>query len=115
MEEFLNIIRALSDENRLRAIMALGTGELCLFQITELLDLAPSTVSKHMTILHQAGLTKTRKLSRRVYHSLAREKRGSLTRAALEFTKKSLTLDDQIHEDALRLLKIRKVDLSAWV
>ena len=56
MIEFLNIIRAIGDENRLRAIMALRTGELCVCQIVELLQLAHSTVSKHMSILKQAGL-----------------------------------------------------------
>ena len=45
MREFLNITKALADENRVRTLLALRQGELCVCQITELLALAPSTVS----------------------------------------------------------------------
>jgi ArsR family transcriptional regulator, arsenate/arsenite/antimonite-responsive transcriptional repressor len=45
MWEFMNIVRALADENRVRALLSLREGELCLCQIIEFLGLAPSTVS----------------------------------------------------------------------
>ena len=61
MRAFLAIAKALADENRARALMALGGGELCLCQIIEVLGMSPSTVSKHMSILHQAGLVERRK------------------------------------------------------
>ncbi|MBW2408107.1 MAG: winged helix-turn-helix transcriptional regulator, partial [Deltaproteobacteria bacterium] len=54
MFTFMAITRALSDQNRVRALMALKDRELCVCQIIELLDLAPSTVSKHMSILANA-------------------------------------------------------------
>jgi ArsR family transcriptional regulator len=55
MREFMNITKALADENRVRTLLALRKGELCVCQTTEL-GLAPSTVSKHLSILYQAGL-----------------------------------------------------------
>ena len=61
MRELMSIVKALGDENRVRAVMALRNRELCLCQIIELLGLAPSTVSKHMSILKQARLVDTRK------------------------------------------------------
>jgi ArsR family transcriptional regulator, arsenate/arsenite/antimonite-responsive transcriptional repressor len=70
IDEVLNITKALSDENRVRALMMLGGGELCVCQIIEVLGLAPSTVSKHMSILKQAGLVKTRKDGRWIYYRL---------------------------------------------
>ena len=48
MREFMNITKALADENRVRALLALRKGELCVCQITELFGLAASTVSKHL-------------------------------------------------------------------
>jgi len=56
MRTIINIAKAFSDENRVRALMMLCNGELCVCQLIEMLGLAPSTVSKHMTILYQAGL-----------------------------------------------------------
>jgi DNA-binding transcriptional ArsR family regulator len=44
MKSFLNITKALADENRLRMLLALQPGELCVCQITKLMGLAMSTV-----------------------------------------------------------------------
>ena len=70
MREFMNITKALADETRVRMLMALRGGELCVCQITELFGLAPSTVSKHLSILFQAGLVESRKADRWVYYRL---------------------------------------------
>ena len=37
MREFMTIVKALGDENRVRALLALRGGELCVCQIIELL------------------------------------------------------------------------------
>ncbi|RMD87687.1 MAG: ArsR family transcriptional regulator [Candidatus Dadabacteria bacterium] len=70
------LFKALGDENRLRVINVLRTGELCVCQITELLGLAPSTVSKHMSVLRDAGLVKSRKDGRWIYYSLSDNNHG---------------------------------------
>ncbi len=54
MHSFMAITKALADENRIRILLALDGRELCVCQIIELLGLAPSTVSKHMSVLSQA-------------------------------------------------------------
>ncbi len=56
MRELMAVMKALADENRVRILMAVLGRELCVCQIVELLGLAQSTVSKHMSILHQARL-----------------------------------------------------------
>ena len=54
---FMNITKALADENRVRILMALnGRNELCVCQLIDMLQLAPSTVSKHLFILRNARL-----------------------------------------------------------
>ena len=59
MLEFMNITKALADENRVRILLALhGRDELCVCQLIDLLQLAPSTVSKHLFILRNARLIK---------------------------------------------------------
>lgn len=72
MEKTLNITKALSDGSRLRVIMALtGYEELCVCQITEILGHATATVSRHMSVLQNAGLVKSRKEGRWVYYRLS--------------------------------------------
>lgn len=65
------LTKALADETRLRALVALRYGELCLCQLVELLGLAPSTVSKHLSVLQQAELVTRRKDGRWHYYRLA--------------------------------------------
>ena len=74
MREFMAITKALADENRVRVLLALQGGELCVCQITELFGLAASTISKHLSILYQAGLVDSRKDGRWIYYSPARER-----------------------------------------
>jgi DNA-binding transcriptional ArsR family regulator len=109
MKEFLDAAKALSDEGRLRALMALAGGELCLCQTIELLGLAPSTVSKHMAVLHQAGLVETRKEGRWTYHHLPAEP-APAAGALLAAARDALAGDARVRRDAARLKSIRKTD-----
>ncbi|MDD2772966.1 MAG: metalloregulator ArsR/SmtB family transcription factor [Elusimicrobiales bacterium] len=67
MKTLVQMIKALADENRLRIALMLKGRELCVCQITAALKLAPSTVSKHISLLEQAGLVETRKKGRWVH------------------------------------------------
>ena len=100
---------ALSDDNRLRVVMFLGGGELCLCQIIEMLALAPSTVSKHMSVLHEAGLVETRKEGRWIFYRLAGQGTPACAARALAWVKDSLRTDARIRQDLARLRAVRKM------
>ena len=67
MKNIIKITKALADEGRLKIILMLGKKELCVCHIVDGLALAPSTVSKHISILEAAGLLETRKVGRWVH------------------------------------------------
>jgi ArsR family transcriptional regulator len=113
MRSILNITKALADENRLRMLLALRHRELCVCQITELMGLAMSTVSKHLSILYQAGLVNARKNGRWMYYSLPGKEAPAAARAAALWVRKSLAKDGRIAEDARRLRKVLAMDLTA--
>jgi DNA-binding transcriptional ArsR family regulator len=110
MREFMAITKALSDPNRVRIILALRHGELCVCQITELFGFAPSTVSKHLSILHHAGLILSRKSERWVYYRLPDEIAPIAVREALEWVHKSLAKTDEAAADTKKLKQILKTD-----
>ncbi len=67
----LEIFKALSDMNRLRILAALSQhDELCACQITEVLSVSGATASRHLSVLHHAGLLSNRKEGRWVYFRL---------------------------------------------
>ncbi len=71
MRSTISILKAVADETRVRILLALSRQELCVCQITSVLELAPSTVSKHLSILYGAGLVNMRKRGKWVFYSLA--------------------------------------------
>jgi DNA-binding transcriptional ArsR family regulator len=113
MKEFMAITKALSDPGRVRILTALERGELCVCQITEMFGLAPSTMSKHLAMLHQAGLVESRKEDRWVYYRLPERKRPALVRDALRLVKQSLKGSEEIAADQAKLRKIMKMDVKA--
>jgi ArsR family transcriptional regulator len=61
MKEFIRVMKALSDQNRLKIIKMLQHRELCVCEIQAGLQIAQPTVSKHLKILEDAGLVGYRK------------------------------------------------------
>lgn len=102
----MNITKALADENRIRMLLALRPGELCVCQITELFGLAPSTISKHLSILFQAGLVESRKDGRWIYYQLPGQHAPAVVRDALQWVQRSLARNPQrvTDQQALQLI-----------
>jgi DNA-binding transcriptional ArsR family regulator len=113
MREFMNITKALADENRVRTLLALRQGELCVCQITELFGLAPSTVSKHLSILFQARLVESRKDGRWIYYQLPGKSADVEVREAIDWVEKSLAESPRALEDSKKLKVILKQDPTA--
>ena len=110
MREFMALTKALADENRIRVLLALRQGELCVCQITELFGLAASTVSKHLSILYQAGLLDSRKDGRWIYYSLPGKGSAPFVREAVQWVIRTLAEDPRTAEDGTRLKKILALD-----
>jgi DNA-binding transcriptional ArsR family regulator len=104
------ITKALSDPNRVRILLALRCGELCVCQITEMFGFAPSTVSKHLSILHHASLILSRKTERWVYYRLPGKAAPVAVREALDWVHKSLAKTAEAAADSKALKRILKTD-----
>ncbi|MCY3019156.1 MAG: metalloregulator ArsR/SmtB family transcription factor [Planctomycetota bacterium] len=103
MRECLVIAKALGDAQRVRALMSLRSRELCLCQLIELLGLSPSTVSKHMAILNQAGLVESRKQGRWVHYRLPGKSAHPCVVGAIRWLKGCLARDRQVRADEQRV------------
>ncbi len=103
MKEFLAVVNALSDVTRIRLLLSLQNNELCVCKLVELVGLSDSTVSKHMSLLKQAGLVEARKKGRWVYYRLADPNASPLVRQAIELACEHLRGDRAIIRDAARI------------
>ncbi|MCX7847696.1 MAG: metalloregulator ArsR/SmtB family transcription factor [bacterium] len=104
------LAKALGDPHRLRALMALRSGELCLCALISLLRLAPSTVSKHMQLLEDTGLVSSRKSGRWVHYRLAGSNAPAHLRSILRAISLPLRSDPAVIHDLKHLARIRHLD-----
>lgn len=112
MREFLTLAKALGDESRVRALLCVKDAELCLCQLIDVLSLSPATVSKHMNLLHQAGLVERRKEGKWHYYRMAEGRTSPSVRRALDWVVAELDRNPSVREDVRRAREVRRKDLE---
>ncbi len=71
MRKTAKLHKVLSDETRLKILLFLREGELCVCDIVDALGKPQSTVSHHLFLLQNSGLIKARKKGRWNMYSLS--------------------------------------------
>lgn len=103
MRSTLRRTKALSDLQRVRILMLLRFGECCVCQILAVLALAPSTVSKHLSVLSAAGLVDSRKDGRWAYYRLPQGVALKEVKPVLKWLCEALKGDDSVARDGRKL------------
>jgi ArsR family transcriptional regulator len=70
MDDFINVMKALSDPNRVRMIKLLQNKDLCVCEIQQLFSIPQPAVSKHMKVLEKAGVVKGEKEGLWVFYAV---------------------------------------------
>ena len=65
------IIKALAHPTRLFVVDELSKGERCVCELTDMIGADMSTVSKHLSVLKQAGIIEDQKRGLQVWYSLS--------------------------------------------
>ncbi|MGE5516896.1 MAG: ArsR/SmtB family transcription factor [Bacteroidota bacterium] len=112
LETFETVAKAVADPSRARILKLLESGELCVCQITTVLDLAPATISKHLAALKTAGLLQQRRDGKWVYYRLAERELNPYAPQFLALVRQSLADDPTTAEDRRVLAQVNAVPLS---
>jgi ArsR family transcriptional regulator, arsenate/arsenite/antimonite-responsive transcriptional repressor len=97
------VFRALSDETRLRIIKLLLIRELCVCEIEQALDISQPRASRHLGILEDAGLLRSRRGGAWVHYSIADLQGEASIREILGAIACTVNNDPEILEDLQRL------------
>lgn len=73
MRQTTNLLKALTEETRLRILPLLGQGELCVCDLIAVMQLPQPTVSRHLALLKNAGWGTDRRQELWMYYRLADE------------------------------------------
>ena len=112
LETFETVAKAVADPTRIRILKLLGRGELCVCQVTAILDLAPATVSKHLAVLKAAGLLQQRRDGKWVHYRLAERAFNPYALRFLALVADALGDDPTLAADAATLARVRAADLA---
>lgn len=99
MRKLAKTLKALSDGSRLRILKMLEVRPLCVCEITEVLSLATSTVSRHLAILRDAGFILDKKEGKWVNYYLNHDKTNAYADQMLPLISEWLTDDDIVIND----------------
>jgi ArsR family transcriptional regulator len=106
IEEKTKLFKTLSDPNRLRILKMLQIKPLCVCEITDVLQLATSTVSKHLSILKETGFIIEEKDGKWVNYMI--NPRPDDPRISSIISTLDFWIADQkiINEDKLKVIKV---------
>lgn len=108
MDKTLSIIKSISDKNRLRIFSALLVhNELCACQITEFLNVAGATASRHLGLMVSAGVLKNRKQGRWIYFRLNKENKSLIP--LFDWVKEMVRGSKQVEQDLETLKDILRI------
>jgi len=107
MRNLSKIFKALSDTNRLRILKMLEQRPLCVCEITNILKLATSTVSKHLSILRDVEFILDGKEGKWVNYHLNNDQANEYTQQILPLIKNWLSGNQIINSDKE---KVKTVD-----
>lgn len=101
--------KGLAHPARVRVLSMLASGELCVCQMTSVLDLAPSTVSQHLSVLARGGLVAERKEGKLVFYRLRDDGIGARLYAPVL----AALADDPVAREDRRLVeRLRRVPVA---
>jgi ArsR family transcriptional regulator, arsenate/arsenite/antimonite-responsive transcriptional repressor len=107
LKKVIKIIKALSDESRIRIVNLLkAKSGVCVCEITEIINLSQPTISSHLKKLEEAGIITFRKDGLWVNYYLS-EEMDSESKELIDLIVKVIEKDPDIKND---LQKITKTD-----
>jgi ArsR family transcriptional regulator len=107
MEQLAQFFKALSDETRLRIMVLLTQGKLCVCDLMFVLDEPQSKVSRHLAYLKNSGLTNNKRAGVWMHYCL-KEPVDDVHRAQLDLLKEKVSHLPQFRMDREKLLELKK-------
>ena len=108
MRNLVKIFKALSDTNRIRIIKMLEVRPLCVCEIREILDLANSTVSKHLSLLRDVEFILDIKDGKWVEYELNITRTNIYVKKLLPLIQSWLPEDEIILQDRKKVKKVSR-------
>ncbi len=111
MNDFIKVIKALSDPNRVKILKMLQRRVMCVCELQAALKVAQPTVSKHLKMLEEAGLVKFTKEGLWINYHLADGSKSPYAATMLGNLKHWLENEPEIVQIVKELFTIRREEI----
>jgi ArsR family transcriptional regulator, arsenate/arsenite/antimonite-responsive transcriptional repressor len=111
MKDFIRVMKALSDPNRVKILKMLQRKAMCVCEIQAALGIAQPTVSKHLKFLEDTGLVSFKKDGQWVNYYLTDGSKSPYAASLLGNLKHWITEDREIQLLIKKLQTIRREDI----
>jgi ArsR family transcriptional regulator len=111
MKELVKVLKAASDESRIRILNMLRMRPLCVCEIAEVMGLAQSTVSRHLKQLEECGLLQRAKDGLWVEYRLATPPGDSVQGGVLALLQAELGRKPSLASDESRALAVDRREI----
>ncbi len=99
MRDLIIVLKAVADKNRLRIIKMLENKKMCVCELAAVLEITQPSVSKHLSILNNAGILKDERNGQWIDYSLNDEKINQYAPVIKNTLKEWLNNDIRIKDD----------------
>lgn len=107
MESLVQYFRALSEEIRLRILMLLTHGELCVCDIMDVLEEPQSKISRHLSYLKRSGVITSKRVGVWIHYML-KEPREEALDAQIEFMRETLSRSPNFKDDIAKMEMLKE-------
>ena len=99
MKDFIKIMKALSDPNRVKIIKMLQHKTMCVCEMREALQVSQPTVSKNLKILEDAGLVEHKRDGQWINYELSVDRANEFVQEILNLIEGCLNNDPIVKND----------------
>lgn len=111
MRELIKVFKAVADRNRLRILKMLEKKKMCVCELSAALGISQPSVSKHLSLLKDAGLVQDERNSQWIDYSLCTEKINQYVPVIQSNIKSWVNDDPVIQQDRKKMKTLHREDL----
>jgi ArsR family transcriptional regulator len=109
MQDLIRVMKALSDETRLRILRVLLEQECCVCEVMQALDISQSRASRNLGILQEAGFLRARRDGTWIVYSVDWESANRYATSLAKLLKESLVSNEVLEQDRERLNRAKRI------
>ena len=115
MKEMVKVFKAVADPNRIRILKMLQQKKMCVCELSAVLGITQPSVSRHLSMLRDAGLVRDERDSQWINYELCEEKVNKYAPVLMGHIRKWINEDPRISRDAAMLKTLNREKLCKKV